>query len=120
MSEIVLTICRPDAWVRRGRARNSPETLWRHGNVAHLIWRRPLAGRCSALGSRSILRGFPGVGSNFLPLGTPLLNAGQPGLRSIAVFIGTDCHFLSPRPDVPRVYKSITCSVLPTSSQAHQ
>src|SRR5580692_7042628 len=44
-----------------------------HGNVAHLIWRRLLAGRCSDLGSRSILRGFPKVGSNFLPLGTPHL-----------------------------------------------
>jgi len=31
-------------------------------------------GRYSALSGRSILRGFPRVGSNFLPLGTPILN----------------------------------------------
>jgi len=29
---------------------------------------------------------------NVCPCGTPILNAGQPGFRSVAVFIGADCH----------------------------
>ena len=34
-------------------------------------------------GIRSILQGFQGVGSNFLPLGTPLLNGWQSWVRRI-------------------------------------
>jgi hypothetical protein len=63
----------------------------------HLVW-RPFLGHCgrvSVRGSRSILQGFQRVGSNFLPLGTPILNAGQPGLRSVAFFIGADYHLLT-------------------------
>jgi hypothetical protein len=29
---------------------------------------------------------------NVCPCGTPILNAGQPGFRSVAVFIEADCH----------------------------
>lgn len=36
-------------------------------------------GSASARGSRSILQGFLKVGSNFLPLGTPILSAGNSG-----------------------------------------
>jgi hypothetical protein len=60
----------------RGNSRKSPESRWRLSSVAQILWSRFLAcGRVSVRGSRSILQEFQRVGSNFLYLGTPLLNA---------------------------------------------
>jgi hypothetical protein len=59
----------------RGNHRKSPETRWRLSSIVHLVW-RPFLGHCgrvSVRGSRSIPQGFLKGGSNFLPLGTPLL-----------------------------------------------
>jgi len=54
--------------------KNSRKLVGDFPTSPHLVW-RPFVGHCgrvSVRGSRSILQGFQRVGSNFLPLGTPL------------------------------------------------